>query len=215
MSKKLIVFDVDGVLLDNQMGGFKDILIILGKGQEVKKIDEEYQRRKNSGPWGLDKLAELYKGLSENKLKEITLKYCQKTLRKDAPKTISNLKNKSYITGALSSNHQFLMDTLAEILDLDFSEGTKLEFKKGVATGKIKKKVDRYGKAKILEEKIKDYGLKKEDIFVVGDSITDLPMAELAGTFIAFCPKDKLVKEKANKIMENFQELKELLLCIK
>lgn len=29
MKQKLIVFDVDGVLLDNKLGGFKDILMPL------------------------------------------------------------------------------------------------------------------------------------------------------------------------------------------
>lgn len=35
--KKLLVFGVDSVLLDNKLGGFKDILEILGKEREVIK----------------------------------------------------------------------------------------------------------------------------------------------------------------------------------
>lgn len=215
MSKKLIVFDVDGVLLNNKLGGFKEMLIILGKEKEVKIIDEEYQKRKHLGPWGLEELSKLYEGFSENNLSKTSIEYCKQNLQKGVQETINEFKKRGFLVGALSSNPQFIMDSLGKMFSLDFSEGTRLEFKKGVATGKIKKKVDRYKKAKILEEKIKDYKVGKKDIIVVGDSITDLPMAGLAGTFVAFCPKDKLVKEKANKIIENFQELKELLLCIK
>ena len=65
MKKKMLIFDVDGVLLDNQMGATKEILFPLGKEKEVKIIDEEYQRRKFSGPWGLEQVVSLYKGFSQ------------------------------------------------------------------------------------------------------------------------------------------------------
>lgn len=211
MGKKLIVFDVDGVLLDNERGGFKDILIVLGKDREVQRIDEEYQRRKHLGPWGLEELSKLYQGFSENELKRKVFNYCQQNLMEGAKAVLNKLKKKGYIVGALSSNPQFIMDALAQILALDFSEGTRLEFKGSGATGKIQKKVDRYGKAEILQEKMENYQIKKENLIVVGDSITDLPAAELAGVFIAFRPKDNIVKERANKIVENFQQLKKLL----
>ncbi len=62
-------------------------------------------------------------------------------------------------------------------------------------------------KAKILKEKIKKYKLKKGQTTVVGDSITDLPMAEEAGMFVAFSPKEKLVRERADKVIKNLREL--------
>ena len=74
---------------------------------------------------------------------------------------IKELKKRDFLIGAISANPQFVMDVLTEILPLDFSEGTKLEFKDGIATGKIKRKIDRYIKAEILKEKRKKYGLKK------------------------------------------------------
>jgi len=211
MEKKLIVFDVDGVLLDNRMGGFKDILIISGKIDEVQRLDKIYQKRKHFSPWGLKELAKLYKGLSEEELRKMALNYCCETLRKGAKEVLERLKEKGYLMGALSSNPQFVMDALSKILPLDFSGGTRLKFKNGIATGGIQKKIDRYGKAKILEKIIKNYRLKKKNVIVVGDSITDLPMAEKAGAFIAFYPKENIVKEKANKIVRNFPQLEKLL----
>lgn len=199
--KKLIVFDADGVLLDNKIGAFKEILVLLGKEKEVEAIDEEYQRRKFAGPWGLEQLAGLYKGISQEELKIVALGYCQNNLMKGAKECLAELKRKSYIVGALSSNPRFIMDTLSEILLLDFAEGTGLEFRKGVATGKIVRKVDRYIKAQTLEEKMNQLGFRKQAVVIVGDSITDLPMAERAGFFIAFNAKEE-VKEKADVIVE-------------
>jgi phosphoserine phosphatase len=212
MRQKLIVFDVDGVLLNTKMGAFKDILIILGKGKEVRKIDEEYQKRRHLGPWGREQIAELYKGFSKKKIEEIATKYCQENLERGAKECIAELKDKGYIVGALSSNPQIIMDFLAKDFSLDFSEGARLGFRRGKATGKFQKKVDRYVKAEILQKKIEGYKIKKENVIVIGESITDLPMAELAGTFIAFRPKEDIVKEKATKIIENFKQLKDELL---
>jgi hypothetical protein len=50
MNKKLIIFG-PCTLLKGEMGGFKDVLVLLGKKKEVQKIDREYQKRRISGPW--------------------------------------------------------------------------------------------------------------------------------------------------------------------
>lgn len=211
MKKKMIIFDADGTLLDNQtdclMGGFKDILVVLGKGKEVQKIDKEYQKKKHQGPWGLEQLAGLYKGFSKDQLQKTALRYIRETLMEEARECLRALRIKGFTIGTISSNPQFLMDALNKIFSLDFSEGTQLEFKDGKATGEIKRKVDRYVKAEILKGKMRNYGIKKRDVVVVGDSITDLPMAELAGTFIAFCPKEYIVKQRANFVIKTFRAL--------
>jgi len=102
------------------------------------------------------------------------------------------------------------MDALKEILPLDFSEGSELEFKNKKATGKIQRKVDRYIKSEILREKIKKYKLKKENVIVIGDSITDLPMAKESGIFIALLPKEKEVEKIADFVIEK-RNLREVL----
>ena len=211
--KKLIIFDVDGVLLDGKLGGFKDILALLGKREKVEIIDEEYQRRKHKGPWGLEQLAALYKGYSQGKLTKTAERYCRKNLVPGAKETIPVLKKQGYLVGAISSSPQFILQVLKNSLTLNFIEGTKLEFSNDAATGKMTRKVDRYQKARILEEKKQQLDLETEQITVVGDSITDLPMAKEAGRFIAFNAK-KPAAEKANAVI-NQKDLKILLEIIK
>ncbi len=108
MENKMIIFDADGTLLDNQlnglMGGFKDVLVILGKGAEVLAIDKEYQRRKHLGPWGLEQLAGLCKGFSKSELNGVALKYVRETLRKEAKECLRALKIRGFIIGVISSN---------------------------------------------------------------------------------------------------------------
>lgn len=207
--KKLLVFGVDGVLLDNRLGGFKDILEILGKEIEVKILDDEYKKRMFYGPWGLEKLTNLYQGFSEEKLRKVAHNYCKKNLMSGVKELLKYAKNKGYRIGALSSNPQFMMRELGKILGLDFSEGTKLEFIGGVATGKISRKVDRYIRTQILKEKMKKFDLRKKDVIVIGGSITDLPTAELGGLFIAFWALED-IKEKADIVIEK-KDLREVI----
>jgi len=198
--KKLIVF---GVLLEGKMGAFKDILVSLGKEGEALKVEEEYQKRKLTGPWGLEKLAELYKGFSKRKLKEMALNYCTENLRKGTRETIDELERRDFIIGAISSDPQFVMDALTEIIPLDFSEGTKLEFKKGIATGRIGRKIDRYIKVDILKEKKREYEIEKENVILIGDAITELPMVKEAGVFIAFDAREEEVEDIAKIIIRD------------
>jgi len=199
-NKKLIVFCK---FFKSRMGAFKDILVLLGKKKEVIKIDREYQKIKFIGPWGLEKVAKLYRGVSEEKLKELAFNYCDKNLMEGMREVVVNLKKRGFILGALSSNPQFLMDTLKEILPLDFSEGTHLEFKNGIATGKISKKVDRYKKAEILKEKKKNYKITGEDTIVFGGSITDILMVKEAGVFIGFDVEKETISDVARMVISN------------
>lgn len=198
--KKLIVF---GVFLETKMGAFIDVLAFLGKKEEALKLEEEYQKRKLAGPWGLEKVAELYKGFSKKKLKEIACEYCTDNLREGTKETIDELKKRGFIVGAISSDPQFIMDVLADIVPLDFSEGTKLEFKERIATGEIKRKIDRYVKVEILEEKRKTYGIDKENVILIGDAITELPMVKEAGVFIAFDAREEEVEDIAKIIIRD------------
>lgn len=203
MEKKLIIFGVSGVLLDDKMGGIKDVLVILGKGKEAKEIDKEYQKRKYIGPWGLKELAKLYKGFSENELRKVAFEYCQENLKSGVKEVLIELKKRGHLLGVLSSNPQFFTDGLSEILPLDFSEGTQLEFKRGLATGRIKRRIDRYVKIRILKEKIKTLGFKKDQVIVISDtlSLTDFPMVKEAGFFVGFDPKKEKIREVADALV--------------
>jgi len=207
--RKMIVF---GTLLKGKMGAFKDILVVLGKEKEVKKIDEEYQKKKFKGPWGLEQLASLYKGFSQDYLCELALDYCQQNLIKGTREIITGLKNKDFLVGAISSNPQFVMDSLTNILPFDFLEGTQLEFKENVATGKIQRKVDRYIKAEILKNIRGRYKIKKEEIIVIGDSVTSFPMIREAKIFIDFDIQKENLQGIARIIVEH-NTLKNIFRC--
>lgn len=125
MEQKLVVFSS---LFNSKMGGVKDLLVLLGKEKETREIDREYQKRKLLGPWGLEELAELYRGFSEDELRELTFEYCQKKIVKGLKGFLLELKNQGFLIGALGSDPQFMLDISRKILSLDFAEGSHLEF---------------------------------------------------------------------------------------
>lgn len=193
--RKMIIFRT---LFESEMGGIKDLLVLLGKEKKVKEIDAEYQRRKFLGPWGLKELARLYQDISEDKLKEAAWEYCRKNLLKGIREFSVTLKEKGFLVGALSSNPQFMMDIVKDALPLDFAIGTQLEFREGIATGLIHKEVNRYTKAEILKRKRKEYGLNHKDVITIGRAtITHLPMTRESGIFIGFDPRQETIEDVA------------------
>jgi len=174
----------------SEMGAIKDMLVLLGKKTKTLEIHREYNKRKIFGPWGLKQLANLYQDNALNKLKELALYYYQKNVLDKIKEFVSDLKNQGILVGALSSDPQFLMDILKEKNCLDFAYGTELEFERGIATGNIFRKLDRYGKAKILEEKKKELNVSNV-ITIARASITHLPVLRKSNIFIGFNPKEE------------------------
>jgi len=195
MEQKLVVFDINGVLLDNGIGALKEILILLGRGRELSQVEEEYQKRKKFGPWGLEQTASLYQGLNRERMVHVAAEYCEENLMQGASEAIAELKLNDFLVGAISSEADFVVEVLARNLSLDFAYGTVLQYVDGICTGKIIEKVDRFTKAELLKKVMQEKNISRSNIYVVGDSITDLPMGQVAGRFIGFRPKTEIIEQ--------------------
>lgn len=199
--KKMVIFTTT---YKTEMGGIKDLLVILGKKKEVIEIDKEYQKRKLLGPWGLSELAKLYQEITADKLKNLSFDYCQKNLLTGMKELTVELKNRGFLIGVLNANPQFMMDSLKEFFSLDFAEGTQLEFQEGVTTGRIQKEVNRYIEAEILKQKIREYGIDRKNVITMGrSSITHLPIAKESGLYIGFDPAKETIKDVIKMIRAN------------
>jgi len=206
---KLVVFDVDGTLIDTEVGSFKDIGIMLGKEKEIRAHHEEYQRRKHLGPWGLEELALIFKGTKESEIKKLVKKIIESQLMPGAEETISELKKRGYAIVSYSSSPMWIMQELRKKFGFADIIGNIVEVKNGIITGKLLQKVDRYAKAERLKQFMEKNKIKRDNVYIVGNSVSDLPMAEY-GHFIAINADSEQVREKAEHVVES-KNLREIL----
>lgn len=207
--EKLIVFDVDGVLIDTEIGSFKEIGILLGKEKQVREHAEEYKRRKYLGPWGLDELGMIFQGIEEEKVVEAAKKVVEKQLMQGVKETMLKLKNNGFLIVSYSSSPKWIMEILKEKFGFVDTVCNILESKSGKLTGKYTKQVNRYVKAESLKKFLENKNIGRKNTFIVGDSVSDLPMAEY-GRFIAFNSDSQQVKDKAEFIVDK-KDLREIL----
>lgn len=210
--RKLIVLGVGGILLKDGVNPLVDILGLLGKENDAQELQKEYEKRKESGPWGLAQYAELYRTIRKEKLTSVATEYLSGQLRRNVQNTIRELKERGYVVGSLSAHPDFVMDILKGILDLDFAVGTEFEFKDGIATGNLVRELDRYGKDEALDVLAERFATTVENITIVANSITQIPMIKKAGSYIAFNQKKDLGIVPGHEIPDgDFEKLLDIL----
>ena len=202
---KAVIINGSGILLDSNFAGIRLLLIRLGKEKEMLEHKRKYDKIKQEKPWGLENLARLYKGVSEKEINEKSEKIVKEKIKPDAKEIISKIKEKGYTVVSYTSELINISDALKKELDLDEVYGNVLEFKNGIATGKLKEKVDRYDRVKKIKEFIKKNNLSKEDVYIIGESVTAIPSADL-GTLVAFnsdCEElNNIAEHKVSKLSE-------------
>ena len=208
---KAVIINGSGILLDSNLSGIRLLLIELGKEKEMLEQQQEYDKVKQEKPWGLENLAGLFKGVSEREIDEKSEKIVKENIKPDAKEIISKIKEKGYTVVNYTSELINISNALKKELDLDEVYGNVLEFENGIATGKLKEKVDRYDRVRKIKEFIEKNNLSKEDAYIIGESVTAIASAEL-GTMIAFnsdCEElNNIAEHKISKLSELLNSLK-------
>ena len=109
------------------------------------------------------------------------------------------LRNAGWKMIAVSGGFTIITDRLKKELLLDKIYSNELVFKDGKLDGVIISVTS--DKSKAVDEIIKEWGIRKEDIVVVVDGANDLKLFEIAGFTVGFCPVD-VVKARADAIIE-------------
>lgn len=202
---KAIIINGSRILLNSNLSGIRLLLSELGKEKKMLEQQQEYDKVKQEKPWGLENLATLYKGASEQEINEKSEKIVKEKIKPDVKEIISKIKEKGYIVVSYTSELINISNVLKREVGLDDVWGNVLEFENGICTGKLKEKVDRYDRVKKIKEFIEKNNLSKENIFIIGESITAIPSAKL-GTIIAFnsdCEElNNIAKHKVSKLKD-------------
>ncbi len=191
---KLIVLDVDGVLLDvegtwryfHKKFGTYDIEWL------ERLMDSHSSGRLSYQKWA-DEEAGAWKGIPYEKL--ITI-YKTIPFIKNAIKTMKELKRGGYKLAAVTVGIPLKgLKKRLEGLDFGYIYANDLEEKNGVLTGKSIVTINHFGKLKVINEIASCEKIKLREIAAVGDDFNDRGLFRKVGFSIAFCPKDpKLIK---------------------
>lgn len=209
-SKKLAVFDLDGVIFRhdsffaqmydeyNRWAPKKEILKICGRylKKNTKKaaeivIGKMWKNLPDKGYWGIINGMKLNPGVRE---------------------AIKELKKKGYNTMILTSSVEDAVRRAKRLLSgsIDFYICNKMETKNGKLTGKFKWDVVFEGKGRLLRDFCRKKKIRLKDVVVVGDNENDISMMREAGLPIAFNSRSKKLK-KACRVVVIGRDLREIL----
>ena len=190
----LIIFDVEGVLLD------AEYLPLLAKlvGKEKEIMDITVQGIRGEIPWeeGLFKRVDALRGIDYDKAMETALSM---PIMKGAKEACQKLKRAGWRLLAVSGGFTIITDRLKDELALDHISSNELIFKDGKLSGvDINVNSD---KANAIAKVIRQWNEKKEDIVTVVDGANDLKLFDIAGLRVAFNAQE-VVKEKADVVID-------------
>ncbi len=143
----------------------------------------------------------MFKGSSQEQLIKNSRKIVKRTLMKGSKELVKALKEKGYFVALYTTDPLEITLALQEELNLDDVYGTVLEYKDGVCTGKLKEKFDRYDRAEKIKALVEKNNLNKDNVIIIGDSITALPSKQY-GKLIAFNTEYEELKREADEVVE-------------
>jgi len=192
-AKRLIVFDVDSTLIQQEV--IEMLAERVGARESVAAITEAAMRGELEFAESLRRRVATLKGLPATVLDEVA---DELELTPGARTTLRTLRRLGFHCGVVSGGFRRVIDPLAHELKLDFVAANELEIVDGVLTGRLVGPIiDRAGKAKALRDFAQQAGVPLEQTVAVGDGANDIDMLATAGLGVAFNAKPA-VREAAD-----------------
>lgn len=197
---KLILFDMDGVLVDS-ISSWRHVHTHFSTNNDHavdayvrgKITDHEFIRHDVS-QWKKDQKY-IFK-------KELQTIFSSVTLMNRAKKCIHDLKNYDVQVGIVSAGIDVLADKVAEMLEIPLVYANELETDSdGRLTGEGVVNVPLMQKDVVVEQIADHLHLNQGQIAAVGNSCFDIPLLRSVGFGIAFQPDDECIEKEADAVI--------------
>lgn len=206
--KRLIVFDVDGTLIDAEM--IDELAKAAGVGGKVSEITSRAMNGEIEFKQALKERVHLLKGLPATILDSIVDNL---DVTPGAEELIMALKALGYKIALISGGFTQFVEKIKEKLSIDYVYANKLVIEDGKLTGEVEEPIiDAERKAELMRKIAQNENLLMEQVVAVGDGANDRFMLQNSGLGIALYPKDVLQKVASGVITKD--NLAGILYCL-
>ena len=193
---KLVVFDLDNVIIDGE--GIDEIGKLVNVEDQIAAITEQAMQGELNFETSIKQRVGLLEGAAVDDIKKLA---DEMPLMAGAEETVKSLKENGFDVIIISGSFDIIANTIKQKLPVDEIFTNSLVSKDGVLTGEVTGPLVSGTKLDILKEYIADAGYTLEECISVGDGANDISMIESAKYGIAFNAKPAL-KENADIIVE-------------
>ena len=194
MNKPLIIFDMDGTLIDAET--VDEFAKRLGIYEKVKEITRQGMNGEITFSESINKRMDLLKGTDINLINQVIDSL---PLMPGSVNLCNKLLENNFALGIITGGFDIAAEKIANKLGIHFYIANKLHFSKNKLESNLDLIVtDNKGELtkKILDE------LQPKFTIATGDGSTDIPMLKAADLGIAFCAKEKVRNEIKNQVNE-------------
>lgn len=203
----LAVLDMDGTLLEQRT---IDVLCEkLGLRKSLEAIDQTSKAMECHEV--SSEIARFFSGLKASTLETI---FDTISLVKGASKFIAFLNSRGFISSIVTDSYTFLASRVAHRLGIDAVRGNQLEIIDHVITGRINTPLgwEKFNvpncqrkavcKLHAMTELVNHYSISDNHTLAIGDSHSDACMVRKARIGVAFRPKDTVIVEAADVVIQ-------------
>lgn len=209
---KLIVFTLDETLIARS--ALKNIYSKLGLSDKIKNSVDQFRQNKISSGRNIRNMAKTLKGTSLEKIEKIVY---NAPLTQYAIEVIGALQRRRYKVVIISSNFSPIVQCIARRLGVnqDSVDCIYLEHKDGILTGKIsaasqKRWFNKKGDIVFgpsLKQILRSNKTKAIETIMVANSPKAIPLQNTVGLSIAYNPKNKKLRNIADKTINVLAEI--------
>ena len=193
---KLVVFDLDNVIIDGE--ALDEIGKLANVEEDIAAITEKAMQGEIDFETSIKDRVQLLEGTSIEEIQKVA---SELPLMPGAEDTINGLKENEIDVAIISGSFDVVADEIKEKLGVDAVYTNSFTVEDGKLTGEVTGPLVSGTKLDVLKDHVEEAGIALEDVVAVGDGANDISMIESAGCGIAFNAKDS-VKEIADVVVE-------------
>ncbi|WP_296853301.1 phosphoserine phosphatase SerB [uncultured Methanobrevibacter sp.] len=193
---KLVVFDLDNVIIDGE--AIDEIGKLANVEDEIAEITEKAMQGEIDFETSIKDRVKLLEGTSIEEIEKVA---DELPLMPGAEETIKALKEKDLDVAIISGSFDVVAEKVKDKLGVDAVYTNSFSVEDGKLTGEVTGPLVSESKLDVLKDHVEKAEITLDDVVAVGDGANDISMIESAGCGIAFNAKDS-VKEIADIVVE-------------